>query len=165
LYQYLGDGYNNLPTWLNEGIASLAEFYPNPEYRPLLRNASENGNLLSFRSLCDQFPSNKNETSLAYAQSASLLRYIHKEYGSVGLQKLVNTYAQGHKCEKGAEEALGLTLTELEKDWKFATFNQIPADEENPLLAWIILCGFTLLTPIIAILLSARKKITSDGQE
>ena len=165
LYQHLGEGYDNLPVWLNEGIASLAEFYPNPDYRSLLRNASENGNLLSIQSLCDHFPSNKNETSLAYAQSDSLLRFIHKEYGSVGLQKLLNTYAQGHKCENGAEEALGLTLTELEKDWRFAIFNEVPADEENPLLAWVILCSFALLAPIIAILLSARKKSAPDGQE
>ena len=165
LYQYLDDRYGNLPIWLNEGIASLAEFYPNPDYRSLLKNANEKDDLLSFNSLCDRFPSNKNETSLAYAQSDSFLRFIHKEYGSVGLQKLVDTYAQGHKCEKGTEEALGLTLTELEKDWRFATFNEVPADEENPLVAWIILCGFALLTPIIAILLSARKKSTSDGQE
>ena len=56
LYRNVGEGYASLPVWLSEGIASLAELYPNPDYDQALSIASQNGSLLSIEELCDTFP-------------------------------------------------------------------------------------------------------------
>lgn len=42
LYQFLGPGYENLPAWLKEGLPSITELYPNPDFQILLENAYQN---------------------------------------------------------------------------------------------------------------------------
>jgi hypothetical protein len=158
LYQFLGDSYHNLPAWLNEGLASLAEFYQNPDYKHTLETSKENGSLLLFETLCSSFPANTTDAGTAYAQSDSFVRFIHQEYGSIGLQNLMNAYAQGHSCENGAFESLGNNLSQLESQWWQATFNENPPQSRTSLLAWIILLIFALLVPTSAVILSSRKR-------
>jgi len=158
LYQFLGDGYHNLPVWLNEGLASLAEFYQNPDYKHILETRKENSSLLLFKTLCGSFPANTTEAGTAYAQSDSFVRFIHQEYGSIGLQSLMNAYAQGHSCENGAVEALGKNLSQLESQWWQATFNENPPQMRTSLLAWIILLIIALVVPASAVILSARRR-------
>ena len=43
LYDTVGEGYVNLPAWLSEGLATVAELYPNPDYLVLLENARQQG--------------------------------------------------------------------------------------------------------------------------
>ena len=56
LYRFLGNGFNSLPTWLEEGIASMEELYPNPDYASALDAASKNNSLLSFKDLMRFLP-------------------------------------------------------------------------------------------------------------
>ena len=101
LYKMVGAGYVNLPAWLSEGLASVAELYPNPDYLVLLENAHNKGNLPSIISLCQSFPRDASGAFLAYAQSASFTRYLHQRFGSSGMERLVRQYADGLDCERG----------------------------------------------------------------
>jgi hypothetical protein len=65
LYRSLGNGYNDLPAWLREGIAGMVELYPNPEYAEALKNASASDSLLRFQDLCDSFPPDSGRAFLA----------------------------------------------------------------------------------------------------
>ena len=56
LFQATDLGYENLPIWLSEGLASLVELYSNPDYRFMLDYAVENEELLPILSLCQGFP-------------------------------------------------------------------------------------------------------------
>ncbi len=158
LYRYLGDGYDNLPTWFDEGIASLAEVFPNSDYKFILTGGYENEALLPFKSLCESFPPNQSDINLAYAQSDSFVRFIYQEYGSNGLQNLLNAYKQGHSCEKGPFEAFGITLTQLERLWYQDTFGEDQPFMVNELIIWSILCLIVFITPTTAIILSAKRK-------
>ncbi len=52
LYERMGDPYHNLPTWLNEGLATLQEGVPNPAYIFELDRAARENALISMHSLC-----------------------------------------------------------------------------------------------------------------
>jgi len=118
LYRNVGDGYNLLPVWLSEGIASLAELYPNPDYDQALTVASHNGSLLPIANLCDTFPLDASGAYLAYAESQSFVRFLRDTYGAPGLYSLTSAYADGLNCEQGVVRALSTSLTSLDTRWR-----------------------------------------------
>jgi hypothetical protein len=118
LYRYTGAAYNQLPTWLREGIASLAELYPNADYIQVLGIATQNQTLLPIPDLCGLFPQDASGALLAYAESASFTRYLHEAYGISGLLTLIQAYSDGLDCEQGAARALGSPLSQLDQQWR-----------------------------------------------
>jgi hypothetical protein len=153
LYQSLGASYSNLPSWLNEGLASIAELYPNPDYQALLENAYQQGDLIPFTNLCSSFPQDASGALLAYAQSASLLSYLRSTVGSEGLQALIYAYANDSDCEQGVQNVLGASLTELETQWRSSTFDEKPSGEGiRNLLPWLALLAAVLLAPLFLFL-------------
>ena len=162
LYQDTNLGYVNLPTWLNEGLASIAELYPNPDYRILLNDAVQRNSLLSMSSLCDTFPRDAAGALLSYAQSASFTGYLRDAYGTNGLQALVTNYASGMDCDNGAKAALGKNLRQLERDWHRDVLSQNPGKAAlNNLLPWIILLGI-VLTVQMGLVVSRMRSRTAD---
>ncbi|MCZ7672096.1 MAG: peptidase MA family metallohydrolase [Chloroflexi bacterium] len=117
LYQLLGPAYDSLPMWFNEGLASLAEPTPHPNYGRLLAAAVADQTTIPFSQLCERFPADEETAVLAYAQSLSLLTFIQDRYGNAGVQNLIAAFATGGDCHSGVEQALGLTLVELEESW------------------------------------------------
>jgi hypothetical protein len=124
LYRFMGAEFSYLPAWLNEGIASQMEIYSLPEYDLALQRAHEGGDLIPLTHLCQAFPADEELALLAYAQSDSLVEYIRRTYGTQGLQSLIYAYDQGVSCERGVEISLGMTLDELEKDWRLEVFDR-----------------------------------------
>ncbi len=116
-YRLMGEAYGQLPLWLAEGMASLAELYPNPDYQRALDRAVQEDHLLAMPSLCRSFPRESAAAFLAYAQSASFVRYLQARFGRSGLTALVRTYQDGLGCEEGVQAGLGLSLSQLEREW------------------------------------------------
>ena len=162
MYQKTGPAYERLPVWLNEGLASITELYPNPDYYTILNNAYEEGGLLSIASLCEVFPQDSSEALLAYAETASFTRYLYNQYGTPGLERLVTHYADGLDCERGAEQALGSTLSQLETQWRREIFNEDPLISaiEN-LLPWVLVLLLIIGLPLIFTLLRSRNNHSS----
>ena len=163
LYQWQGEDYYNLPQWLREGLPSMAELFPNPDYALLLENAYETESLLPMNSLCENFPPEASSFLLAYAQSADFAWFLYENYGSSGLEALSQAYADGLSCEQGAQQALGISLTELDREWRKQTFG------ENTLLAalgellpWIALLGVILVGPLVLIVGKRRETAVSN---
>jgi hypothetical protein len=164
LYQDTGQGYTNLPTWLNEGLASITELYPNPDYSILLESSIRRGSLLPISSLCDSFPREASTALLSYAQSASFVRYLYDTYGTSGLYELVETYANGVDCERGAKVALGQELSQLERQWRRGALSEnILLMAINNLLPWLILFIAAMAVPIALAVSKARRKSTPQA--
>lgn len=159
LYQLNPLGYPNLPTWLNEGLASNAEIDPNPDYRILLEDAAKKNALIPLPMLCNSFPREAYGALLSYAEAASFVKYLHNSYGVSGLQALVTAYTNGLDCERGAEQALGKGLVPLERNWERDELSQnIALKAFLNMLPWIILLLAVLAAPLILALLRLRSR-------
>ena len=149
LYRALGDQYEKQPVWLIEGIASMVELYPNPDYARALEIASANGTLLSFKDLCASFPADTGSAFLAYAQSRSFVTYIRDSFGVSGLSRLTDTYNDGFECDLGATRALGSSLDQLDARWRETVLglnrSGVAVRNLSPFLLLLIL---VLLVPI-----------------
>ena len=117
-YEISGEKYYEIPLWLVEGLASVSEIYPSPDYERVLDEAAASMNLQPIASLCTTFPYNGQQAFLAYAESASFTRFLYKTYGSEKMQELLATYTKGIGCEKGIEQVFGKTLAQMEYQWQ-----------------------------------------------
>jgi hypothetical protein len=162
LYLETLHGYNNLPTWLNEGLASNIELYPNPDYRILLEDAAQDDSLIPMSALCKSFPREAKSALQSYAQAASFTSYLHRNYGSQGMEKLITAYANGLDCERGIKVALGEGLTQLDHSWQRDELAEnVTRTALNNLLPWYILLGAALIFPFILIIRKTRSKAAS----
>ncbi|MDD5468262.1 MAG: peptidase MA family metallohydrolase [Anaerolineales bacterium] len=164
LYHRLGEGYDRLPAWLNEGLASMAELYPNPDYQVLLENARQKGEILSITSLCAHFPRTASEAFLAYAQADSFTRYLHTRYGARGMQALVGAYADGQDCEGGMQAALHTSLEAAELAWRREALGEVIFGSVfQALLPWALLLLLILAAPLGITLVAMTRKRRPGG--
>lgn len=149
LYRALGDNYYKQPAWLIEGIASMVELYPNPDYARALEIAGVNNTLIPFGSLCASFPADSGSAYLAYAQSQSFVTYIRDSFGVSGLSRLTSTYSDGFECELGFTKALGSSLNQLDSRWRENVLGQNRGGVAvRNLLPFLLLLVIVLIVPI-----------------
>ncbi len=158
-YQFVGPAYRNLPVWLSEGLASDTELSPNPDYEILLDDAYQQGGLLSMSSLCATFPRDASGALLAYAQSASFTRYLHNSFGTSGLTDLTTSFANGMDCEHGVESVLGVSLNQVERQWRQAVFGEdTNLVALRNLLPWFTISLVIMIGPLSMIVVRMRRQ-------
>ena len=166
LYQKLGSGYQYLPRWLNEGLASTAELFPNPDYEILLSKAYERESLIPLDELCSSFPLDAASFQLSYAESYDFTWYLSQTYGKTKVDELIQTYADGRGCEQGIETALGTSLKKLNNDWRELKFGEnMMLKALNIFAPWIFLAVIVLAAPVGWMVsgLSRKKARTSQS--
>jgi hypothetical protein len=156
IYQRVSNAYTRLPMWLSEGLASIAELYPNPDYLAMITSAQVKDTMLPMESLCSAFPRDASGAYLAYAQATSFTRFLYRNYGSQGLDSLLQTYQDGLGCTRGVEVAFGASLAQIEREWLSDAFGENPVSGAvSNLTPWLVLSGAVLLAPLVVILLNA----------
>jgi hypothetical protein len=159
LYQADPAGYGLLPAWFNEGLASIAELSPNPDYQILLENAYGKGTLLPLASLCQVFPRDAGGALLAYAQAASFMQYLYNRFGVSGLEQLHAQYAGGAGCEGGLEQALGSSLAIQENGWRQQAFAEnLWLSALRGLLPWLALLAVVSGGPLVLAIRALRRR-------
>jgi hypothetical protein len=128
LYQATHNPYAGPPTWLDEGLAVHNQEVPDEEYPLLVEEAAREGRLIPLRALSAPFPSDPDLAVLSYAESNSIVEFILDRYGPEGLSALVKVFATGETAEGGVQQALGISLEDLEAEWRKA----LPATERTP---------------------------------
>jgi hypothetical protein len=158
LYRHIGAGYQNIPAWLREGMATLTELYPNAEYARALTDAVSADRLISLKNLCISFPADPGQAFLAYAEAHSFTSYLHGSYGSTGLLNLAASYASGLDCERGAERALGASLSSLETQWRASVLGEktFVSTLQN-ISPYLVLLCLVLLIPLLGIAGTLRR--------
>jgi hypothetical protein len=158
IYNKVGERYHKLPIWLVEGLASNVELYPDPDYALLLQTAHERNTLPSLLSLCQTFPQDASGALLAYAVSTSFTQFLYQQFGTSGLEHLLQVYADGQACQPGIETALGVTLTDLEHSWQQKTLESKPVIQEmDKLIPWLVIFLLILIIPLIIGIWSSRR--------
>jgi hypothetical protein len=145
-------GYAKLPTWLIEGLASLAELYPNSDYQRALDTAKVDQSLLPLDTLCGAFPQETTPAITAYAESASFTRYIEDRFGIPGLQTLMAQYQSGISCTEAVRIAFGIPFTQLETEWQQEALGMpvTTAAVSQQFIPYLLLMGIVLVMPVIA---------------
>lgn len=158
LYRQVGAGYRNVPVWLREGMATLAEMYPNPEYERVLRQAAASDRLIPLQDLCVSFPEDTALAFLAYAESRSFVDHLQQTYGSSSLMDLARSYADGVDCGRGTERLSGVALASLEAQWRGATLGEKTLGSTMRILSpYLVLLCLVLILPMIGIAGALRK--------
>jgi hypothetical protein len=157
-YKLAGASYSDIPAWLNEGLATSVELYPDPDLQRILNDAHASESLLPLSELCAGFPQDAKNAQLAYAQSASFVNYLNGRFGSSVFTKLIENAASGQTCANAVNSAVDVPLDQLEKDWIGASF--ITSTPVNfGILAVIISVGVLMVVMLIFLL---RKRHSTE---
>ena len=163
LYQSNPGAYDTLPTWFNEGLASISELVPNPDYQVLLETAAKKGTLIPMASLCRGFPVDISGAQVSYAESTAFTRYLYRQYGSSALQTLINSYANGLDCSRGVEVSLKIPLAQVDNNWRATIFGSPPPSRPPVVVwTWFVLLGVVLAIPLILTILGLRKRAPGE---
>jgi hypothetical protein len=112
--------FGQLPTWLNEGLATYAQGDMSPDARQAFNDAVKNNQLISLRSLGGTFPADEIQARLAYAESQSLVTYLINHGGWDKIRLLLSTFKDGATLDNAILKAYSLDASELENAWRLS---------------------------------------------
>jgi hypothetical protein len=165
-YEAYGERAKDMPVWLIEGTASLAELYPNPEYANVLQRSVQQDQLIHIDLLCAEFPRDASGAFLSYAQSQSFVRFLYQKYGASSIQKLFNQYNNGLGCNEGVQSAFSMSLPEMEYRWRLEALGINPAARVvQNLLPYIILLFVILGAASVVMVFSSRSRTQAGSHE
>jgi hypothetical protein len=168
LYQVYGSRSQYLPVWLNEGLASMAELNPNPDYQAIIQQAIKNKTLIPLHSLCQSFPTDISSVLLSYAEAHYFTVYLRSQYGSSGLASLISRYVDGQDCQRAVEMSFGVPLDRLESRWLQEMFGRNEWSEIiGKLLPWVAIFFLIVAVPLLLTfggMLSGRRSSSGNRQ-
>jgi hypothetical protein len=113
---------SNLPFWLNEGLAEVAEAYISEPNLEILSLAREQEKLFRLKTLEKPFKRLQGiQVPLAYQQSYAVVNYLIDEYGWHQVRELVFALGDNIPIEQAVVDVLGvfgLTYITLEEQWR-----------------------------------------------
>jgi hypothetical protein len=118
LARALGPALRALPRWTNEGIAEYVAGERASQVDPVALRAIGRGSALDIAELDAAIRSGGPRTTLAYAQSASLVNFLVAERGEKVIADLLRTLRATHTFDTALEQTTGLPLPELESAWR-----------------------------------------------
>lgn len=148
------------PTWLEEGLASVAEGDPGSRIANDLERAQTDDSFLPLRSLNGVFPAHDSAASLAYSQSYSVVQYLLDTYGEAPMQTLILTLAEGLGYDEALQQTYGFNVDGLETAWRAAIG---AAPRSIPPTPTPVRAEAIPTTPPLAGLASVPTPATSDG--
>lgn len=118
LTKLAGEGpYGDLPAWLDEGMATLAEGDWLERRGGALQYAINNDIVLSLRSM--ESPSNRpGFVDIFYGQSAAIVLYLISEYGNERMNDLFRAFKEGSSVDDALLEVYGLDRDGLDNAWR-----------------------------------------------
>jgi len=117
-YQVTCNPYNNMPTWLSEGLSMFAEGPLQLAFVTALSSAEANNAFISVRSLCSPFPSGYDQAVLAYAESYKIVAYLINEYGRDKMFQMLDAFKQGSGYDDVLLKVYGFDIDGLNTLWR-----------------------------------------------
>ncbi|MFC1911636.1 peptidase MA family metallohydrolase [Chloroflexota bacterium] len=118
IHQMTFNPYNNLPTWLDEGLAMYTEGSLQPAFAGILAEAIKKDELISVRSLSSPFSAYAEESALAYAQSYAIADFLINSYGQDKMLELLNTFQEGSGYDQALSQVYGFGMDGLDGLWR-----------------------------------------------
>ncbi len=117
--------FENLPTWLDEGLAMHSEGPASEPFVSVLRSAVLNNQLISLRTLNGPFSSDTQAAYLSYAQSLSVVSYLLDNYGPEAMHQLLMSLSRGETVDSALTQSYGSDLNGIETAWRAAVKGQM----------------------------------------
>ncbi|MBA7695514.1 hypothetical protein ES703_104142 [subsurface metagenome] len=131
IHQMTFNPYNDLPTWLDEGLAMYNEGELEAELNAYLERAIAENSLISVRSLSSPFSAYGEEAYLSYAQSYSLVEFLITSYGQGKMLGLLNTFSEGSSYDGALEKVYGFDMDGLDTLWREKVIMPVQLGEEK----------------------------------
>ena len=119
-YQMTSNPYNDIPTWLNEGLSMYAEGELDATFIVSLEEAIEDDELISVQTLSSNFPADLDQAYLSYAESRSLVQFLVDNYGRDRMLSLLDTFKQGSTYDGALEKVYGFDSFGLDNLWRMS---------------------------------------------
>jgi hypothetical protein len=110
--------YNELPTWLDEGLAMYNEGPLDSSFTSYLNQAIKANNLISIRSLSSPFSAYADKSYLSYAESYSIVDFLISAYGGNKMFALLDTFRQGSTYDGALYKVYGFDMDGLNTVWQ-----------------------------------------------
>jgi acyl-CoA-binding protein len=110
--------YNEIPVWLEEGLAMVNEGPMLSQFSSALNNAIDNNTLLSVQTLASPFSAYSNISYLSYAESYSIVDYLIRTYGKDKMFQLLETFRQGSTYDGALKKVYGFDTAGLNTAWR-----------------------------------------------
>ena len=162
----VGSPLGRVPAWLNEGLATYFESRSSRREAAVAR-ATRDDSLFPLRSM-DSIPGQPRDVGLFYAQSWSIVNHMMTRRGEDRMSALFALLSEGNSLDGAVEGAYGMTLDELEAEWK-ATLSPSPAVSSRPNVGTVgtsALIGGAIAVAAVAVLVRwIRRATTGTGGE
>jgi hypothetical protein len=122
------NAYHEPARWLNEGLATWAEQQNADEQQATVRRAAEDGELLAFDAITQQFPIGDTAARLAYAEGTTMVAMLIDEDGHEAIARLAKAYRDGATDAAALEAAAGKPADQLYAHY----FDSFDADAPQP---------------------------------
>lgn len=117
-HQMVFNPYNDLPTWLGEGLAMYAEGALEASFASSLGRAITTNSLISVRSLASPFSAISELATQSYAQSFSIVEFLISQYRQDKMLTLLNTFQEGSGWDSALVKVYGFDMDGLDKLWR-----------------------------------------------
>ncbi len=108
----------DLPVWLNEGLAMVAEGEEDPHARQTLETAVAENRLLTLKQIESTFSAHAERASLSYAESYSVVRFLIDAYGAEKVHTLLTAFQEGVSTDEALQATYGFGVEQLEAAWR-----------------------------------------------
>jgi hypothetical protein len=161
VHQMTLNPYNDLPTWLDEGLAMYAEGEQGGEFANALEWAIDNDSLISVPSLCSPFSAYSSSATLGYAQSHSLVEYLISSYGQPKMLELLNIFSEGSGYDEALEAVYGFDMDTLDSLWRdYVASNNEPVVAEEQLHPALVVLLSALSTWLLLVLCLIAERLS-----
>ena len=153
--------YGQLPTWLDEGLATYNEGALLPELRSRLERAADEDRLISVRSLCSPFSAESEKARLSYAQSYSLVAYLLDNYGQDRMLELLTVLKEGSTYDDALIGVYGFDIEGLDARWRATLSGLEPANSPPVWLSYgpaLLFAALAMVVALVGVLAFRRRR-------
>ena len=138
IHQITNNPYGDIPTWLDEGLAMMAEGLPATPFAAALQVAVNDDRLDSVQTLASTFSAFAEKSLLAYAESHSIVSFLVEGYGADAMFAMLTEFSHGSTSDDALKAVYGFDMQGLDAAWRpslglapvVAAPESLPEDEE-----------------------------------
>ena len=127
--QAAGKAHEQVPAWLNEGLAEYGNIDPNAGYDRFLRKGISSGRLnpLWYQ---NRFVGKPEDILIAYGQAYSVVQYLVSEYGEASIAELFKEFQDTRDIGEALQLVYGFDQRGLDAEWRKSLGLEPLADPE-----------------------------------